>query len=218
MDRELETSYRYRRVGRRAAVWIGAAALVALILILLPGWLRPSVAREQVRTGRVDRGSVEGVVEASGTVVPAFEGVISSPVEARVEKVLKRPGDLVKAGDPILALDTSSAQLDLGKLEDQLGPEGQRAAAAPDQPGAEPQRSARPIETKRLDAEVLDGAAGAEPAAAPRTDWFRRPTLGAPRSRREGADRAAQLEAAVAAARKSTAAAARRARSRPARP
>jgi HlyD family secretion protein len=120
MDRELETSYRHRRVGRRAAVWIGAAALVTLVLILLPGWLRPSVAREQVRTGRVDRGPVEGVVEASGTVVPAFEGVISSPVEARVEKVLKRPGDLVKAGDPILALDTSSARLDLGKLEDQL--------------------------------------------------------------------------------------------------
>jgi HlyD family secretion protein len=37
-----------------------------------------------------------------------------------VEKVLKRPGDLVKAGDPILALDTSSARLDLGKIEDQL--------------------------------------------------------------------------------------------------
>ncbi|HSU83167.1 MAG TPA: HlyD family efflux transporter periplasmic adaptor subunit, partial [Thermoanaerobaculia bacterium] len=91
-----------------------------VVLILLPGWLRPSVAREQVRTGTVDRGPVEGIVEASGTVVPAFEGVISSPVEARVEKVLKRPGDLVKAGDPILALDTSAARLDLGKIEDQL--------------------------------------------------------------------------------------------------
>src|SRR4051794_5219851 len=120
MDRELETSYRYRRVGRRAAVWIGGAAVAVLILILLPGWLRPSVAREQVRTGTVDRGPVEGIVEVSGTVVPAFEGVISSPVEARVEKVLKRPGDLVKAGDPILALDTASARLDLGKIEDQL--------------------------------------------------------------------------------------------------
>jgi HlyD family secretion protein len=90
------------------------------VLILLPGWLRPSVARERIRTGTVDRGPVEGIVEASGTVVPAFEGVISSPVEARVEKVLKRPGDLVKAGDAILALDTSSARLDLGKIEDQL--------------------------------------------------------------------------------------------------
>ncbi len=120
MDRELDASDRYRRLGRRAAVGMGALGLVVAVLVLLPGWLRPSVAREQVRMGTVDRGPVEGIVEATGTVVPAFEGVISSPVEARVEKVLKRPGDLVKAGDPILALDTSSARLDLGKIEDQL--------------------------------------------------------------------------------------------------
>ena len=120
MDRELEASYRYRRLGRRAVVGIGVAVLCAAVMILLPGWLRPSLAREQIRMGTVDRGPVEGIVEASGTVVPAFEGVISSPVEARVEKVLKRPGDLVKAGDEILALDTSSARLDLGKIEDQL--------------------------------------------------------------------------------------------------
>ena len=120
MDRELDARDRYRRLGRRAAVGLGALGLCVVVLILLPGWLRPSVAREQIRTGTVDRGPVEGIVEASGTVVPAFEGVISSPVEARVEKVLKRPGDLVKAGDAILALDTSAARLDLGKIEDQL--------------------------------------------------------------------------------------------------
>src|SRR3954464_10055827 len=120
MDRELDARDRYRRLGRRAVVGLGALGLVVAVLILLPGWLRPSVAREQVRTGTVDCGPVEGIVEASGTVVPAFEGVISSPVEARGEKVLKRPGDLVKAGDAILALDTSAARLDLGKIEDQL--------------------------------------------------------------------------------------------------
>ena len=120
MDRELDARDRYGRVGRRAAVGVGALGLCVTVLLLLPGWLRPSVARERIRTGTVDRGPVEGIVEASGTVAPAFEGVISSPVEARVEKVLKRPGDLVKAGDAILALDTSSARLDLGKLEDQL--------------------------------------------------------------------------------------------------
>jgi len=76
MDRELEASYRYRRLGRRVAFGVGIAALCVAVLVLLPGWLRPSVAREQIRTGRVDRGPVEGIVEASGTVVPAFEGTI----------------------------------------------------------------------------------------------------------------------------------------------
>src|SRR5436305_13343366 len=117
MDRELDARDRYGCLGGRAAVGMGALGLVVAVLILLPGWLRPSVAREQIRTGAVDRGPVEGIVEASGMVVPAFEGVISSPVEARVEKVLKRPGDLVTAGDAILALDTDTARPDLGKIE-----------------------------------------------------------------------------------------------------
>lgn len=120
MDQELDASYRYRRLGRRA-VWAGGIlALCVTVLVMLPGWLRPAVAREQIRTGKVDRGPVEGIVEASGTVVPAFEGVISSPVEARIEKILKRPGDLVRAGEEILQLDTSSSRLDLEKIEDQL--------------------------------------------------------------------------------------------------
>ncbi|HEY9421188.1 MAG TPA: HlyD family efflux transporter periplasmic adaptor subunit [Thermoanaerobaculia bacterium] len=120
MDRELDASYRYRRLGKRAAWAGGILALCATALVMLPGWLRPAVAREEIRTGKVDRGPVEGIVEASGTVVPAFEGVISSPVEARIEKILKRPGDLVRAGEEILKLDTSSSRLDLEKIEDQL--------------------------------------------------------------------------------------------------
>jgi HlyD family secretion protein len=154
MDRELDASYRYRRLGRRAAVGIGGVGLCVAVLVLLPGWLRPSVSREQVRTGTVDRGPVEGVVEATGTVVPAFEGVISSPVEARVEKVLKRPGDIVRAGDEILSLDTSTARLDLGKIEDQLA----RKANEQEQLRINLEKSLSDlrgqIETQKLDAEA----------------------------------------------------------------
>jgi len=74
MDRELEASYRYRRLGRRAAWGLGGIALCMAILVLLPGWLRPSVARAEIRTGRVDRGPVEGIVEANGVVHAALRG------------------------------------------------------------------------------------------------------------------------------------------------
>ncbi|HBL31304.1 MAG TPA: hypothetical protein DD490_31130 [Acidobacteria bacterium] len=120
MDREIEPSFRRRRIWRGAAWAVGGAALVAAVLLLLPGWLRPSVERDRLRTGRVDRGAVEGVLEASGTVLPAFEGVLSSPVEARIEKILKRPGEVVKAGDEILRLDTSVSRLNFERLQDQL--------------------------------------------------------------------------------------------------
>ena len=120
MDRELDASFRRRLIGRRVAWAGGSVALVVAVLLFLPGWLRPSVERDRIRTGRVDRGPVEGVVEASGMVIPAFEGVLSSPVEARVQKILKRPGEMVRQGDEIVALDMGASRLALERLEDQL--------------------------------------------------------------------------------------------------
>lgn len=120
MDRELDVSFQRRRIGRRLAWGIGSLGLVVAVLVLLPGWLRPSIERDRIRTGRVDRGPVEGIVEASGTVIPAFESVVSSPVDARIEKILKRPGEAVRAGEEILRLDTSASRLALETIENNL--------------------------------------------------------------------------------------------------
>ncbi len=120
MDRELDQSFQRRRIGRRLAWGAASLGLFVAVLVLLPGWLRPSLERDRIRTGRVDRGPIEGIVEASGTVIPAFEGVLSSPVDARVEKILKRPGETVRAGDEILRLDTSQYRLALETIEDNL--------------------------------------------------------------------------------------------------
>lgn len=120
MDRELDSGYIWKRRRRRIGWTVAVLASLVAIGILLPGWLRPSVARDLIRTGIVDRGTVEGIVEASGQVVPAFEGVLSSPVEARVVAILKRPGEVVAAGEEILSLDTSASSIELERLEDQL--------------------------------------------------------------------------------------------------
>ena len=120
MDRELDVSVQRHRTGRRIAWGVGTLGLIAVVLALLPAWLRPSIERDRIRTGKVDRGPVEGVIEASGSVIPAFESVLSSPVDARVEKILKRPGETVRAGDEILRLDTSPQRLRLETIEDNL--------------------------------------------------------------------------------------------------
>ncbi len=120
MDRELDQSFQRRRTGRRLAWGAASLGLLVAVLVLLPGWLRPSLERARIRTGRVDRGPIEGIVEASGTVIPAFEGVLSSPVDARVERILKRPGETVRSGDEILRLDTSQYRLALETIQDNL--------------------------------------------------------------------------------------------------
>lgn len=120
MDRELSLEFRSAR-RRRRYLWVAGSLGLLLVLGLgLPDWLRPALARDLVRTGRVDRGAIEGIVEASGLVIPAFESLLSSPIEARVEKILRRPGETVAAGEEILVLDTSPSRVELGRLEDQL--------------------------------------------------------------------------------------------------
>jgi HlyD family secretion protein len=120
MDRPIDTQVVRRRWRRRIA--IGALALGGLTAVATAGprMLRPSLARDQLRTARVEQGSIDATLTASGTVVPEVEQVISSPVDARVLHIRKRAGDLLAKGDVIVELDLSSAQLAVQKLEQDL--------------------------------------------------------------------------------------------------
>jgi HlyD family secretion protein len=120
VDRPLDSDFqRTRRLGRIGKISALVACLVALI-VWLPGWIRPSVSRARIRTARVTLGSIEAVITASGTVVPEVERALSSPLDARVLRILKRPGDPLKAGDPLVELDASESVLGVEKLAKDL--------------------------------------------------------------------------------------------------
>ena len=120
MDREL-TSQEIQRGRLATAARVGLPLLaIAGLVAVLPGWLRPTVALAKLRLGTVDRGVVEGGFTAAGRVVPAFETVLSSPVEARVTRLLRRPGDRVAAGDPIVELDLAALRLDRERHDERL--------------------------------------------------------------------------------------------------
>ena len=53
---------------------------------------------------------------AAGTVVPEIERVLSSPLDARVLRILERPGAQLKQGDPVVELDVSESVLALEKV------------------------------------------------------------------------------------------------------
>ncbi len=156
MDRELDGGFKRGRRVRRIEAGVGVAAFLGVLLVVLPGWLRPSLRRTEIQTARVERGAIEGVVEAAGTVVPAFARALSSPIEARVVRILKRPGAIVHQGDAILELDTSATRLDLSRLEDRLA----QKANEEEQARLSLSRSLTDlksrIESRRLDVQILD--------------------------------------------------------------
>lgn len=128
MDRPIETSVRRRAAVRR---WLPATAILVLLasaLVWGADLLRPSLRRDRVRVARVEAGPLEASLTASGTVVPAVEHVISSPIDARVLAVLRRVGDQLEAGDPILRLDTSDSELEAEKLRQRIALKGNEQA------------------------------------------------------------------------------------------
>jgi HlyD family secretion protein len=111
MDRDLsEQTLRRDRFTRIAKIGLPLIAL-GVVLALLPGWMRPSINRSRIRLAQVTTGSIDAVVTASGSVVPAVERVLASPVDARLLRVLKRPGEAVRQGDPVAELDLGETTL-----------------------------------------------------------------------------------------------------------
>jgi HlyD family secretion protein len=155
MDRAISIGQRRRRTLQRIALAVPALAAVCGLWFWLPGVLRPSVDRSRIRTALVERGRLEAGLEAAGRVIPAFEKVISSPVEARVVRILRRPGERVGEGDPILELDTAATRLELERLEEQIDQKANeriQSQLALENKLAELNSN---IETKRLDVELL---------------------------------------------------------------
>jgi HlyD family secretion protein len=116
VDRPLDSSARRRASLRKSVVPIACVLGVSAILLLLPGWMRPVVVRARIRTARVVKGAIESTISASGLVVPEVERVVSSPLDANVTRILKRPGARVKEGDPVLMLDVSGSILALERI------------------------------------------------------------------------------------------------------
>ena len=82
--------------------------------------IKPSVDYQQLKTSTVQRGTIQASLSASGTVVPEFEQLMGSPLQARIDSVYHQAGEMVKAGTPIIKLDLTATQTELEKLEEGL--------------------------------------------------------------------------------------------------
>lgn len=120
VDREIDTRTRYRAQLKRLIVPAAVIASVGLLVGWGSGLLRPSVKRSSIRTAVVDQGPVDASLSATGTVVPQTEQVLSSPVDARLLRVLRKAGTAVGAGDPIVELDVSASVLAVESLGQDL--------------------------------------------------------------------------------------------------
>lgn len=119
MDREIPKEVRNKERNKKIIRYgvIGAAGVIVVCVLI--SLMRTGVKVSDLVFSKVEKGTIEVSVSASGKVVPAFEEIINSPINTRVLEVYKKGGDSVEVGTPILKLDLQSAETDYKKMLDE---------------------------------------------------------------------------------------------------
>ena len=120
MDRPVQQSLKTKRNLK----WIFYSILCVGALYaswqFLGNQLKTSIDPKDFITAKVEKGNIESTISAAGEVIPIYEQVLSSPIKATIQEVLKPIGTKVRKGEAILVLDKSESLLEFEKLTDQL--------------------------------------------------------------------------------------------------
>lgn len=93
--------------------------LVASVMVLRASF-SSSIKRQNITTAVVEVGNIENTITASGEILPEFEQVITSPINASIKSVSMDAGSSIKPGQSILELDKQATEMEYEKLKFQL--------------------------------------------------------------------------------------------------
>ncbi|RYY36298.1 MAG: efflux RND transporter periplasmic adaptor subunit [Sphingobacteriaceae bacterium] len=120
MDTVIDADVVQKRKKKRIIFIVLALALLIICVLLVRNIFSSTISKSSFTTGVVEIGNIENTISANGEVLPEFEEVITSPVNAAIKLALMDAGKKVKAGQPILVLDKSSTENEYLKLNFQL--------------------------------------------------------------------------------------------------
>src|SRR4051812_44902043 len=111
---------------KKKSIFIAIAVVVLLVAsaMVLRASFSSSVKKQNITTAVVEIGNIENTISASGEILPEFEQVITSPINASIKSVSMDAGSSVKPGQSILSLDKQATETEYEKLKFQL--EGKR--------------------------------------------------------------------------------------------
>ena len=119
MDREIPKEVRNKERNKKIIRYSAIGVTAVVVISVLVSLMRTGVQKKDLVLFTVDKGTIEVSVSASGKVAPAFEEIITSPINSRIVEVYRRGGDSVDVGTPILKLDLQSTETEYKKLLDE---------------------------------------------------------------------------------------------------
>ena len=119
MDREIPKEVRNKERNKKIIRYSAIGVTAVVVISVLVSLMRTGVQKKDLVLSTVDKGTIEVSVSASGKVAPAFEEIITSPINSHIVEVYRRGGDSVEVGTPILKLDLQSTETEYKKLLDE---------------------------------------------------------------------------------------------------
>lgn len=120
MDTEITQEVTSQRKRKTIVIVLIIAAVVFGLIWALRATLKSSIKKSEITTAVVETGNIENTLNATGEVLPEFEEILTSPINASIKKVIMDAGNKVNAGESILTLDKSATETDFEKLKFQL--------------------------------------------------------------------------------------------------
>jgi HlyD family secretion protein len=120
MDKEIALEVTTAKRKKTALVAIISIAVLVLAVMLLREYIKSTINRSEITTAKVEIGNIENTINATGEVLPEFEEIITSPINASIKNALMDAGNKVKAGQSLLTLDKSATETDFEKQKFQL--------------------------------------------------------------------------------------------------
>lgn len=120
MDKSIEEEVTVRKKKKRTLIIAVILVLIIGAVLAMRAYIKPSISKAEITSAIAETGSIENTINANGEVLPEFEEILTSPINAAVRNVLMDAGTKVKAGQSILTLDKSAAQTEFDKLGFQI--------------------------------------------------------------------------------------------------
>lgn len=98
MDKAIAVEITTKRKRKRNIIIVIVLLILGAGIFSVRALIQPSITKAEFTSAVVSTGNIENTINASGEVLPEFEEVLTSPINAAVREVLMDAGMKIKAG------------------------------------------------------------------------------------------------------------------------
>src|SRR5919107_2100381 len=120
MDTNISKEVVRKKKRKGLAIAFAVIALLVASVMVIRASFSSAIKKQNITTAVVELGDIENTISASGEILPEFEQVITSPINASIKSVGLDAGSSVKPGQSILALAKQTTEMEYEKLTFQL--------------------------------------------------------------------------------------------------